>query len=49
MDFLIFRITNVYGMYDEPDRLIPIYIRLAKEGKDLIVNGKDTSGFYLYR
>lgn len=41
MDFVIFRFSNVYGMYDETDRLIPLFIKLCKEGKDLIVFGKE--------
>lgn len=41
IDFVIFRFSNVYGMYDSSDRLIPLYIQLAKENKDLIVFGRD--------
>jgi UDP-glucose 4-epimerase len=41
IDFLILRIPNVYGMYDEPDRLIPILVRLADKGKKLTINGKE--------
>tara|TARA_Y100000310_G_scaffold316318_1_gene367872 strand:- start:7510 stop:8424 length:915 start_codon:yes stop_codon:yes gene_type:complete len=41
IDFTIFRFSNVYGMYDGSDRLIPLFIKLAKEGKPLEVFGKD--------
>lgn len=40
IDFVIARFSNVYGMYDDSDRIIPLFIRLAKEGKDLVVFGK---------
>jgi len=41
IDFVIFRFSNVYGMYDDSDRVIPLFIRLAKQNKDLVVFGKD--------
>lgn len=41
LDFVIFRFSNVYGMYDNSDRVIPLFIRLAKENKDLTIFGKD--------
>lgn len=41
VDFIIVRFSNVYGMYDESDRLIPLFIKLTKENKDLIVYGQD--------
>lgn len=41
INFIIVRFSNVYGMYDESDRLIPLYIKLAKENQDLIVFGKE--------
>ena len=42
VDFIILRFSNTYGMYDN-NRLIPIFIRLCKEGKDLTVFGKEKS------
>jgi nucleoside-diphosphate-sugar epimerase len=39
--FVILRFSNVYGMYDESDRVIPLFIKNAKEGNDIIVFGKD--------
>ncbi|MFC1926554.1 NAD-dependent epimerase/dehydratase family protein [Chloroflexota bacterium] len=41
IDFVILRFSNVYGMYDESDRVVPLFIRLTKENKDLVVYGKD--------
>jgi UDP-glucose 4-epimerase len=41
IDFIILRFSNVYGKYDESDRVVPLFIKLTKEGKDLIVYGKD--------
>ena len=40
IDFVILRFSNVYGMYDESDRVIPLFIKLTKKGKDLTVFGK---------
>ncbi len=37
---IIIRLSNVYGMYDKSDRAIPLFIKLTKENKDLIVYGK---------
>ena len=41
MDFIIFRFSNVYGMYDTSDRLVPVFIRRTRAGKDLTVFGED--------
>jgi len=41
IDFVIFRFSNVYGMYDESDRVIPLFIKLINEGKSLTVFGKE--------
>lgn len=41
IDFIIFRFSNVYGMYDDSDRVIPLFIRLTNQNKDLIVFGKE--------
>jgi nucleoside-diphosphate-sugar epimerase len=40
IDFIIFRFSNVYGMYDNSDRLIPQFIRRAAKGEDLTIFGK---------
>lgn len=41
IDFIITRFSNVYGMYDISDRVIPLFIKLTKSNKDLIIYGKD--------
>lgn len=40
IDFVIIRFSNVYGMYDGSDRLMPRFIQRTREGKDLHVYGK---------
>lgn len=41
IDFVIFRFSNVYGMYDESDRVVPQYIRFCLQDKNLPVFGRD--------
>ena len=41
MDFIIFRFSNVYGMYDNSERLVPLFIRRTRAGEDLTVYGED--------
>lgn len=41
LSFVIFRFSNVYGMYDVSDRVIPLFIRLTKENKDLVIFGNE--------
>lgn len=41
IDFVIIRFSNVYGMYDESDRVIPLWIKQALKNEDLIVFGKN--------
>lgn len=41
IDFVILRFSNVYGKYDDSDRVIPVFIETANQNKDLIVFGKD--------
>lgn len=41
INFIIIRFSNVYGMYDDSDRVIPLFIRLAKKNKNLFVYGKE--------
>ncbi len=48
IDFVIVRFSNVYGMYDESDRLIPVFIKLTNEGKDLVVYGKEKELDFTY-
>ena len=39
-DFLIFRFSNVYGMYDESNRVIPVFLDLCQSNKDIVVFGE---------
>lgn len=41
INFIIFRFSNVYGMYDDSDRVIPLFIKLTRENKDLVIYGKE--------
>jgi UDP-glucose 4-epimerase len=41
IDFIIFRFSNVYGMYDNSDRVIPQFVMKAAKGEDLVIYGKD--------
>jgi UDP-glucose 4-epimerase len=41
LDFVNVRFSNVYGMYDDSNRVVPLFIRLTKQGQDLTVFGKD--------
>lgn len=41
IETIIWRFSNVYGMYDNSIRVVPLYFREAKAGKPLKVFGKD--------
>ncbi len=41
IDTIIFRFSNVYGMYDDTIRVVPLFYRQAKAGETLKVFGKD--------
>lgn len=41
INFIITRFSNVYGMYDDSDRVIPLFIRKTLNNEDLMVYGKD--------
>lgn len=41
INFVIFRFSNIYGMYDKSDRVIPLFIKLCKDNKNLIIYGKE--------
>ena len=45
---IIIRFSNVYGMYDDSDRLVPLYLRQAKRAEPLNVFGKDKSLDFTY-
>ena len=40
IDFVIIRFSNVYGMYDDSDRVTPLWIRQALKNENLIVYGE---------
>ena len=41
IDFVIPRFSNVYGMYDTSDRVVPLFIKKTRENRDLVVYGRD--------
>lgn len=41
IDNVIFRFSNVYGMYDDSVRVVPLFIRLARKNEPMMVFGKD--------
>ncbi len=41
LETMMFRFSNVYGMYDDSDRVLPLFIRLAGKNDTLTVFGKD--------
>jgi UDP-glucose 4-epimerase len=48
IDFIITRFSNVYGMYDKSDRLVPTFIRNCKSDKSLVIYGKDKELDFTY-
>ncbi len=48
IDFIITRFSNVYGMYDESDRIVPLAIRLCRENRPIEVFGKDKELDFTY-
>ncbi len=41
IDQITFRFSNVYGMYDDSERVVPLFIRLARKNEAMTVFGKD--------
>ncbi len=41
IDHVIFRFSNVYGMYDDSVRVVPLFIRKARKNEPLMVYGKE--------
>ncbi|MCF7845144.1 MAG: SDR family NAD(P)-dependent oxidoreductase [Kiritimatiellales bacterium] len=41
IDGIVFRLSNVYGMYDDSDRVIPLFIRQAQANETLTIFGKE--------
>jgi len=48
VDFVIIRFSNVYGMYDDSDRVIPLWIGQALKNQNLIVYGENKVLDYTY-
>jgi UDP-glucose 4-epimerase len=41
IDYVIVRFSNVYGMYDDSIRVVPLFIRLAQKNEPMTVFGKE--------
>ena len=41
IDYVVFSFSNVYGMYDNSDRFVPLMIREMSKNKDINIFGKD--------
>ncbi len=41
IDHVTFRFSNVYGMYDDSERVVPLFIRKCRANESLLVFGKD--------
>lgn len=41
IEYVILRFSNVYGKYDDSDRLIPLIIERMRKGEDIIVFGRE--------
>ncbi len=48
LPFIIFRFSNVYGRYDDSDRVVPLFIRKALRGEELTVFGKEKKLDFTY-
>jgi len=48
MDFVILRFSNVYGRYDDSDRVIPVWIRELLKRRDITVYGQEKSLDFTY-
>ena len=48
LDYIIFRLSNVYGKYDKSDRVIPTWIKAARKGEALIVYGERKAYDFTY-
>src|SRR3989339_1609968 len=48
METVIVRFSNVYGMYDDSERVVPLFIRQTKKNEPLVVFGKDKSLDFTY-
>ncbi|MSR86788.1 NAD-dependent epimerase/dehydratase family protein [Candidatus Peribacteria bacterium] len=41
IDHIIFRFSNVYGMYDDSDRIVPLFIRKMRATEPVMIFGED--------
>lgn len=41
IDHVIFRFSNVYGMYDDSERIVPLFIRKMRAGEPVTIFGED--------
>ncbi|MGC9031580.1 MAG: NAD-dependent epimerase/dehydratase family protein [Minisyncoccia bacterium] len=48
INYVIVRFSNVYGMYDESDRVVPLFIRKAFKNEPLIIFGKEKTLDFTY-
>ena len=48
MQSIIFRFSNVYGMYDNSNRVIPLWISQLRGNKDIVVYGKEKTLDFTY-
>ncbi len=48
VESVILRFSNVYGMYDDSDRVVPLWIRQALENQDLVVFGENKTLDFTY-
>jgi UDP-glucose 4-epimerase len=48
LDFVIVRFSNVYGMYDDTDRVIPLFIKKTTEETDFVVYGEEKKLDFTY-
>jgi nucleoside-diphosphate-sugar epimerase len=48
MDYIVFRFSNVYGMYDRSDRFVPLVIDKIRKNQQIDIFGKDKSLDFTY-
>jgi nucleoside-diphosphate-sugar epimerase len=48
IDSVITRFSNVYGMYDDSDRVLPLWMKQALNGEDLVVFGGEKTLDFTY-
>lgn len=46
--FIIARFSNIYGMYDDSDRVIPLWIRKALNNEEMTILGENKSLDFIY-